>query len=320
MKIKESNFVLDLCIGNRIQPYYDTILANRITGAKIHGEYDASESNAHKGIVLVTDLPDYLEVPFSNSSNAFKLLQVPQYEGYMINLKKFDDIHGLINKTFSRNPRKNLRAKIRNLETQHEVTYGFYFGDIDKTQYDYLFDVCYTLMKTRFDQKKLFNRYLLEWKKNYELFYPKILAKEASICVIYDAKKPITVTLNFHKADIVFSYIQIYDVAYYKFSMGDIAMLKNLEWSFENEFAVWDVSKGATENKLRWSNHIYRFNYHLFYQRNSMLSKMLATWIAKKLVIKQWLRNKGIIGELFQLDKVYYYTRMKKINHHNWKN
>jgi hypothetical protein len=320
MAIKESNFVLDLCIGGQVPPFYDTVLRNKITGVKIHGEPYPPESKTNDAIVLVTDLPDYLEAPLSNSGKAFQLLQVPQYEGYMIDLKKFDDIQGLINTTFSRNPRKNLRAKIRNLEAQHEVTYAFYFGDIDKTEYDYLFDVCYALMKIRFDQKKLYNRYLLEWKKIYDLFYSKIVAKEASIGVIYDANKPITVTLNFHKADIVFSYIQIYDVAYYKFSMGDIAMLKNLEWSFENGFAVWDVSKGATENKLRWSNHIYRFNYHLFYQRNSILSKIRANWILNKLVIKQWLRNKGIIGDLFQLDKVYYYTRRRKINRHNWKN
>ncbi len=320
MAAKESNFVLDLCIGNSIQPYYETILANTLTGTKIRGEYVAVASNIRTVFAVVTDIPDYLEAPLSKNAYPLQILRVPQYEGYMIDLTKFDDITALINKTFGRNSRKNLRAKIRNLEADHEVTYAFYHGHIEQADYDYIFDVCYSLMKTRFDQKKVFNRYLLEWKKNYELFYPKIVSKEASICVIYDAKKPITVTLNFHKADIVFSFIQIYDVAYYKYSMGDIAMLKNLEWCFENKFAIWDVSKGATENKVRWSNHTYRFEYHLFYDPSSLPARIRATLIANKFVLKQWLRNKGIIGEIFQLDKVYYYTKMKKIKHHNWKN
>ena len=175
-------------------------------------------------------------------------------------------------------------------------------------------------MEARFHQKKIYNRYLLHWKYYYDQFYPKILTKEASICVIYDKTKPITITLNFHKADIVFSFIQIYDTDYFKYSMGDIAMFKNIEWCYQNQYNVWDVSKGATENKLRWCNHIYQFNYHLFYNNKSLISTIKAYYLSLILNIKQLLRDRGIIGGIFQLDSLYYYTKIKKLKNYDWKN
>ncbi len=319
MTVNTTNFILQLCVENKIQPFYEKKLVNKLSGKEIVIEYSSSIESSHAVIEMVTDIPDYLNVILSKINNQIEIKRITQYDGYLINLAKFHDIEDLVNKTFSRNPRKNLRSKIRKLEETYDVNYVFYYGNIKKTEYDHLFDVCYISMKERFEQKKIHNRYLLEWHIYYDLFYPKILKKEASICVIYDKEKPITITLNFHRSGIVFSFIQIYDVDYFKYSMGDIAMLKNLEWSFQNNFEIWDVSKGATDNKLRWSNHIYKFHHHLFYKRNSFTSSLIAFIVSKMLIFKQTLRKRGIIGNLIQLDKLYYYSNRKKIKGHNWK-
>ena len=169
-------------------------------------------------------------------------------------------------------------------------------------------------------RKKYITEILIQWKFYHELFYPMIQQKNASIFVISDKEKPITITLNFHVSDIVFSHIQIYDVKYSKYSMGDIAIFKNIEWCYSNNVNLWDFSKGETDNKLRWSNHIYQFDYHVFYKRKSLISKVMAHIIARKLIIKQFLRDHGIIGGVFQLDSLYYYTKMKKLKNYNWKN
>ncbi len=175
-------------------------------------------------------------------------------------------------------------------------------------------------MVKRFHQKKIYNRNLVKWKYYQDLFYPMILDRKASIFVISDQEKPITITLNLHISDIVFSHIQIYDVDYSKYSMGDIAIFKNIEWCYKNNINLWDFSKGATVNKLRWSNHIYQFDYHLFYNNNSLISKIMVNYITLKLIFKQLLRDRGIIGGVFQLDNLYYYTKMKKLKNYDWKN
>ncbi len=313
MIFSDSNFILQLCFDKHIPSYYHNIVVNTLSGHKIEGTHEQVKQGESTKISVLYDIPNYLEVTPLATKPVVDIKKVAMYEGYLIDLNKFKGVDELVSQTLSRNPRKNLISKHKKLELNHQIRYEYYYGHIDKNQYDDLFTVCYTLMEARFKQKKIFNRYLLDWSYYHKVFYPKILAKEASICVIYDQTKPITITLNFHQADIVFSFIQIYDVDYYKYSLGDIAMYKNIQWCYKNDFSIWDLSKGATDNKVRWSNHTYRFYCHLIFNRKSVVSKMLVNLQTQKLKIKQFLRDKGIIGGLFQLDRVYYYTNMKKL-------
>ena len=318
MILKQFNLILQFCFDNSILPLYGNSIKNKLSNQDFSLSYNPDKSQALPNLLMISDVPDYLDVPLLKKEDGRTLMKVPQYEGYLLNLKEFNSVDELVNTTLSRNPRKNLRAKHRKLELNHTISYQFYHGQIHKNIYDMIFEICYDLMRTRFIQKKIFNRYLLNWKYYYNQFYPKILTKEASICVIYDEKKPISITLNFHKADIVFSFIQIFDVDYYKYSLGDIAMYKNIEWCYQNGYRIWDMSHGATENKLRWSNHIYSVEYHLFYNTKSSFSKFLAVIHVNKLKAKQLLRNKGIIGGIFQLDSLYYYTKMKQLKNFDW--
>jgi CelD/BcsL family acetyltransferase involved in cellulose biosynthesis len=315
-----NDFILRLCFDNSIDTCFQNKIRNKLTGREFSIPHNPSLSVTTNGHYTIRDLPDYLNIQLQQAQNEYNLIKIPQYKGYLVNLIGYRNIEEYLSKTFSRNPRKTLRSKIRNLEAKHEIRYEVYFGEIDKDHYEYLVDVCYELMKTRFKEKKIHNRYLLDWKYYVNLFYPKILKKEASLFVIYDNELPITLTLNFLKADVVFSFIQIYDTRYFRFSMGDIAVYKNLDWCFQNNFRVFDFSKGATHNKLRWSNHHYRFNYLLFYSDKSLKARFLASKTNFLLRLKQFLRDKGIIGGVFQMDRILYYVNKKKLEDYDWKN
>lgn len=317
---KHSNLILQLCFDGTISPFYGNTILNHLSGTEITADPEKKGLQETHVYHMVADIPDYLQVFPKKDHGPIKTKKINQYCGYLINLNEYTDIEDLISKRLKKNSRKNLRWKHRKLESNHKITYGFHYGDLDKKHYDYLFDMCYDLMEVRFHQKKIYNRFLIDWKFYHTLFYPKILTKEASLFVIYDNSKPITLTLNFHKGDIVFSFIQIYDVEYARYSLGDIAMYKNLDWCYHNGFSIWDVSKGETDNKLRWCNHTYDFKHHIFYNSKSIASKVKVYLIAAKLVFKQTLRDKGIIGKVFQLDKLYYYTRMGKLKNFDWKN
>ena len=315
---KISNFVLRLCFNNEILPYYHSPVINKLSSAQITPQTAPDYPKAIPTSLAEYDIPSYLEVSLNIEADTVKLKKVPQYKGYLIDLTRFGSVDELLSKTFGRNSRKNFRAKYRKLDEAHKITYAFYFGAIPKPEYDRLFDLCYRLMHDRFREKKIFNRFLPEWKWYYQLFYPKILRKEASIFVIYDEQKPITMTLNFHRADIVFSFIQIYDTDYSRYSMGDIAMYKNLEWCYNNQFTVWDTSKGATDNKERWSNHVYTFDHHIFYNTEDRLAALRTGLKAAIMEFKQWLRDKGVIGGVLQLDRIYYYTRKRQLKNAHW--
>ena len=314
------NLIDKLCFENNIVPFYDNLLTNKLTGQKINISYDLTIPKNNLNSYTVADVPDFIDLVLLDDIEHLKVKKIPQYKGYLIDLTKFNDANDLFTKTLSKNPRKNFRAKKRKLESGHEISYQFYYGEIDKGYYDDLFDTCYNLMEERFHQKKIYNRNLINWKKYHDFFYPMILEKKASIFVISDGDKPITITLNFHVLDIVFSHIQIYDINYSRYSMGDIAIFKNIEWCYRNDFNIWDFSKGATVNKLRWSNHIYQFDHHMFYNSKSLISTIKAGTVSLKLAIKQLLRDRGVIGGIFQLDSLFYYTKMKKLKNYDWKN
>lgn len=314
------NFIDQLCFENTIDPYYDNIITNKLTNQKVTIVYNQKKSCKKRNLYNVGDVPDFLDVLLLENKKELKVKKIPQYKGYLIDLTKYNDANELFTSTLSRNPRKNFRSKKRKLENAHDISYHFYHGEIDKDYYDYIFETCYLLMEERFHQKKIYNRNLIKWKDYHSFFYPMIVERKASIFVISDKEKPITITLNFHVSDIVFSHIQIYDINYSKYSLGDIAIFKNIEWCYENNMNIWDFSKGATDNKLRWSNHIYQFDYHLFYNRKSFISTIKVNYISMKLFFKQLLRDRGIIGGVFQLDSLYYYTKMKKLKNFNWKN
>ncbi|MBT8180243.1 MAG: GNAT family N-acetyltransferase [Eudoraea sp.] len=313
------NLIDQLCFENNIIPFYEDILVNKLTNQKIITSHNKEKSKKVIKVYTVADIPDFLNVLLKEKNDDLKVKKIPQYKGYLIDLTKFNNAEDLFIKTLSRNPRKNFRSKKRKLESDNNISYNFHYGEIDKDYYDFLFEICYKLMEERFREKKIYNRNLIKWKYYHDLFYPLILDKKASIFVISDQEKPITITLNFHVSDIVFSHIQIYDLDYSRYSMGDIAIFKNIEWCYRNDFNIWDFSKGATDNKLRWSNYIYQFDYHLFYKNKSLISAIKARAISLKLAIKQLLRDRGVIGGIFQLDSLYYYTKTKKLKNYNWK-
>jgi CelD/BcsL family acetyltransferase involved in cellulose biosynthesis len=270
-------------------------------------------------IMVSKHIPEYLNVDFNTLADPYSKITVRQYKGYLLDLSKHSSAEQYIKAQLSNKSRKNLRRLLRKLEANHEIHYKFYHGDIDKAHYDYLFDCFYTLLKQRFSEKKLFNKNLLLWKDYHELFLPKIRNKEASLFVIYDKEKPITLTLNFHVKNLVFSYIQTYDIDYSYYNMGDISHVKHLEWCYQNDYKIFDLLIGVTGNKLKWSNYHYNTYFHLLYNPRKLSALFRLCIEFPKLYVKQILLDKGILGQRFEMDQINYYTKRKLLENHDWR-
>lgn len=314
-----SGFVFDLFLESKVPKYYKKEVLNTLTQLELTGLNTVDAVTIVHNVGIVEDIPDYLQVHMASASTKLKTKTLAQYQGYLVDLRSSTDVNAYLTTYLSSRNRKNLRSKQRKLEETYPITYMFYYGDISREEYDYLFDCFYTLLETRFHEKKMYNKNLVQWNYYYEVAYPLILNKTASLFVIYNANKPITLTLNFHKRDIVFSAIQTYDVAFSSYNMGDISMLKHLDWCKKNEMAIFDLSKGVTDYKVKWCNHTYTFYYQLFYNPKSLLSVCAVHLISLKLRLKQYLRDKNIIGKWFQYDKFFYKRQIQKLKDYNWK-
>lgn len=313
-------FIFDLFLRRRLHPYYANPLRNLISDKEFSPLPTSPFPNKIASFSMVTDVPDYLGVALKAESSQLKTKKVKQYQGFLCDLLGCETALDYMSDKFSKKSIKNIKAKKRQLETQYTITYKNHYGEIDREHYDFLFARFYDLLKKRFDEKRIQNRYLLVWKTYYELVYPMILRKEASLFVIYDSKEPIALAMDFYLEDICFGYIQVFDEEYQKYYMGDICMMERLDWLMLHNFKIFDFLMGETYYKVKWSNRSYGYHHQLFYKPNSLVGNVKMLYAKAILQFKQYLRDKGVLGKLFSMDRLLYSRMSKKLKGFDWKN
>lgn len=90
-----------------------------------------------------------------------------------------------------------------------------------------------------------------------------ILEKKASLFIIYDGEKPIGIMLNFMSNNILFGTMSVFDIAYAKYNVGSVNIMKLIEWCLNNHIKFLDFSKGHFDDKVRWTNVAYYFEYYI---------------------------------------------------------
>lgn len=266
-------------------------------------------------LFLVKDIPDYLKLETDPNVQGYTCKRIKQYPGFALNLKSYDTLDSYLLNHLSKRNRKNILSKKRALEKKFNIHYEVYHGAIDKDLFETLFENFKDLLTSRFDTKKMQNRNLQEWDYLKNLSYTSILDKKASLFVIYDNQVPINLTLNFHVGSSIYSHMQSFKEAYKKFSLGDISMLKQIEWCIENQVLHYDFVIGPSYYKQKWANHRYTYQYALFIKRSSPLARILAPILVLFHTLKQFLRSKNIIGGAFSLDRIKHIITFKKTKH-----
>ena len=266
-------------------------------------------------VFLIYDVPNYFRIITNTRNHKLKEYIVKQYPGYIIDLEPYKDVDHYLDSTHSKNSRRNLKRYRNKLEKTGDIHYKMYFGQISRRQYDFIFDHFRKLLERRFLDKQIRNNNLdiKEWNFYYEVAYPMILEKKASLYVICDAEKPIGVTLNYISDDTLFCAITVFDIDYRKFHLGSLMVLKITQWCFENRIKVLDFSKGYYEYKTRWATKEYDFNYHILYNSSSLYSNCIAFCLKLIFKLKQFLRAKGI-NELFHKYTFYFKRKTKVFN------
>ncbi|MER3376653.1 MAG: GNAT family N-acetyltransferase [Allomuricauda sp.] len=315
-----SGFIFDLFLRRGLHPNYSNPIQNSVTNSTFAPKSFSPIPSKDFNFSMVTDIPDYLETKVDLNLVQFRCKAVKQYQGFLCDLSGCETAMEYMATKFSKKSIKNIRAKKRQLETHYNIVYKNHYGDIEKEHYDFLFDRFHELLKKRFDEKKMQNRYLLVWKEYHELIYSMILRKEASLFVIYNNKEPIAMAMDFYVEDICFGYIQVFDLEYQKYYMGDVCMVERLDWLLVHNFKVFDFLMGETYYKIKWSNRTYVYNHHLFYKAGSMVGYLKMQFTKAKLRLKQYLRDKGILGKVFSMDRILYRRMSKKLKGFDWKN
>lgn len=247
-------------------------------------------------VFMIYDILPHLNTQINDFPKNLGILKSIQYPGFLINLNQFSTIDDYLLNTFSKNTRMKMRKFTKRLDKCFNISTKMLYGDVNKQEYDKVFDDFMILLKKRYSEKQISynNMQPDEWSFYKEVALPLIEEKKASLFVVYDDQTPIAITYNYHTDSSLIDAITVFDIDYSKFNIGYVNNLKLLDWCFDNDIKTLDFSKGYFDYKKRMSSMQYDFEYHIIFDKKSILSKLKAYGYHNFFKLKAYLRNKNI--------------------------
>jgi len=275
-------------------PIYSKVI-NKVSSKPINNFIKTTEnSNLKIYIYYVLEIPPYVEPTVTDS---FKRLTFYRMSGFLVNLEGFKSLNDYMSYQFTKKNRNKIKSYSRRLETCFNITYKLYFGNIEKQDYERLMEVLENMIKRRWDGRSEKHQDVENLELYKKIMYQFILEKKASMFVIYDNEKPISITLNSHYEGIMIGNIIAYDIDYAKFSLGNIDVYKLLEWCFENNYKILDLGVIFLSYKKQWSNVIYTCRNDIVYNKFSVFNTCFAYAIYSLFRLKLYLTKKNILKD-----------------------
>ena len=246
----------------------------------------------YKGrVCLLYDVPNYIVLDNHTDFTSIKINMIKQYKGYILDLEKYADFDAYFNARFNKKSRSKFRGYVNRLEKSYTVRYENYHGSIDKQVYDDLMIQFKEILTKRFNNLGLDNDLLHKWDFYKALVYPMIMEETAMLNVVFLDEKVAAISLCFLSDDSAIGAIKTFDIDFNYFNVGNIEMMKLIEWCKNKDLSVFDFSKGDQPYKLRYINNNYHFDCHIIYDSKSIIATSLAICISRYFSLKQYLRD-----------------------------
>ena len=290
-RLQKFNFFFEFFEKNSILPFYEKV--NNTTNGQISVNQSTSKIVGSKGGVFVVNfIPPYLDAKINIQSSPYRAFQVKPRTGFIMDLSPFSNADDYLKSHLGTKNRRNILSRLKRLETCFDITYKSYFGEIEKSEYDFLFGEFERMISNRFEQRGDEHVGFQRWDDYKESVYDLIRNKRASLFVIYDQNKPIVINLNYHYQNILDIAIPSYDIDYFKFGLGQTVLVKQLEWCFQNNYVRVDLRWGELAYKRLWCNAIMKYKCDIVYNKNIPTSILLAFFISKGVNVKRALADR----------------------------
>ncbi|WNH10229.1 GNAT family N-acetyltransferase [Thalassobellus suaedae] len=269
--IRKIDFGLDVLEKNDFKSYYSYVFNDEIGGLISKSQNNDFLKNK---AFIINEVPSYIKTKINNSSDTIKIKTINTYSGSFINISKYNNIDLYLKKEISSQRRSTLNRCQKRLDLCINPSYKIFYGDISRTEYNKIFNDYKLMLKRRLAQKNSYWEELEFWEERYARTYDLINEKKASIFVIYDSDKPISIYINSNFNDILYIEVIAYDIDYSKFKLGFSALVKVIEWAILNNYKLIDMSKGDFYYKERFRNGTYYFQKHLIYDNSNLSIKL----------------------------------------------
>lgn len=267
------SFFLDLFFKEKRFPSFVKTITNTLLNAVV---YKSSKTSSGKfKTYTITDVPSYFNLKLDKKNANIKSVTVPLYAGFLINLSNYANLEDYLNNKLGRPRKSQLKRYRKRLDLCIAPEYRIFYGAITKEAYKHLFKELVIITKRRFNQKEELN-FELPYLKLYEdMMFDMVLKKQAAIFAIYHNAKPINITLNFIDGETIFHWNSCYNIDYQMFNLGHINMVNHLEWAYNNNFKLFDMSRGDFLHKRKYITESYMYNAHIIFNTKSVSASAL---------------------------------------------
>ncbi|MGB5317483.1 GNAT family N-acetyltransferase [Eudoraea sp.] len=256
-------------------------------------EKEVVRKNIDENLYVIKNVPRYLNITFFDYKN-LKTQVFPSITGFAISLGNYNDIDSYMRDQFKSKARSQLLRRVKRLEKCYDITYKRYYGKIDRDDCLALLAILKGMIITRFKERNQVSDSLKNWLEIETSLHSLINDKKASLFVIYNEGVPISISICYHYGNVFFSYIDSYDVNYFKFGLGNIMIYKKLEICFENNYKFLDMGWGELDYKRRWCNYIYNYEHHILLPNNSLPAYLIALWEGNKTRLNVYLKSSKV--------------------------
>ncbi|UII76131.1 GNAT family N-acetyltransferase [Flagellimonas sp. HMM57] len=289
-------------VKHSLLPLYFNVGKTNTKGVtyKLQNENTAS---FRRKVFLVYDVPTYRIDEPEFKENTLTVKKVKKYSGFLIDLTPYTTLDQYLTTTLSKRSKQKMNRYKKRLETCFKIRHVMYGREISKDMYNHLFTHFKRLLVKRFEDKRQTNNNLntKEWEFYKEVTYQMMLDGQASLYVTYDGEKPIAISLHNNSDETLYDVIRSFDIDYSKFHLGSVAIMGLVDWCLKHGVKKLDFSKGHYDYKKSWSNLEYQFEYHVLYDKKSLVAVILANCLTIFFKLKQFLREKNINEKLNKL-------------------
>ena len=259
--------------------------------------------NDYRGkVFLVYHVPEYFNVE-DISSNEIGKLAINDSLGYLLDLKKFDSFDDYASAYLKKSDYKNYKRRLKKLTLDHNITFEKIKGSIEKEKYEEYFTAFEKMLRVRYATKQQHFRSLSGnlWPFYKELFFELINANLASIFLVLDNGKPISISLNYHSGNVFIAVMSVFNISYSKYGLGTIRVMQQIKDCFENNFSILDFRMGSYGYKEKWCNVSYPIEHHILYDKKSFVSSSIAFGLKGYFKAKEIGRKTGVNRKLAKL-------------------